>query len=125
LKCGRGFAARNIGNRFFRRAIMERVKFGFTSGVATFYGVFFAAVMPLVFAATAPAQPTNLAVTVRHAPSLNGGTIQGSLQQLNGESVTANGGFTMNGDLNFRTAGQTFSPPLTRPALEFSHRLAT
>jgi hypothetical protein len=80
--------------------------------------------MPLVFAATAPAQPANLAVTVRHAPSLNGGTIQGSLQQLNGESVTANGGFTMNGDLNFRAAGQTFSPPITRPALEFSHSLA-
>jgi hypothetical protein len=51
---------------------MERVKFGFTSGVATFYGVIFGAVMPLVFVATAPGQPTNLAVTVRHAPSLNG-----------------------------------------------------
>jgi len=42
---------------------------------------------------------TNLAVIVRHAPNLNGGTIQGSLQQLNGESVTANGGFIMTGDL--------------------------
>ena len=28
------------------------------------------------------------------------------------------------GDLNFRAAGQTFSPPITRPALEFSHSLA-
>jgi hypothetical protein len=32
---------------------------------------------------------------------------------------------TKTGDLNFRTAGQTFSPPTTRAALEFSHRLAT
>jgi hypothetical protein len=38
-------------------------------------------------------------VVVRHAPSLNGGTIQGSLQQLNGENVTINSGFTMTGDL--------------------------
>ncbi|MEJ0089785.1 MAG: M36 family metallopeptidase [Limisphaerales bacterium] len=42
---------------------------------------------------------TNLAVIVRHAPSLNGGTIQGSLQQLNGENMTINSGFTMTGDL--------------------------
>jgi Fungalysin metallopeptidase (M36)/IgGFc binding protein/Bacterial Ig domain/K319L-like, PKD domain/Fungalysin/Thermolysin Propeptide Motif/Fibronectin type III domain len=42
---------------------------------------------------------TNLAVVVRHAPRLNGGTIQGSLQQLSGESVTINGGFVMTGDL--------------------------
>ncbi|HEY9508971.1 MAG TPA: hypothetical protein VIV82_03835, partial [Verrucomicrobiae bacterium] len=42
---------------------------------------------------------TNLAVTVRHAPNLNGsGVIEGSLQQLLGESVTLNGGFTMTGD---------------------------
>ena len=66
-----------------------------------------------------------LAVTVRHAPSLNGdGLIQGTLQQLLGENATLNGGFTMTGDLNFRAAGQTFSPPITRPALEFSHSLA-
>ena len=46
------------------------------------------------------AQQTNLAVTVRHAPNLNGsGLIEGSLQQLLGESVTMNGGFTMTGDL--------------------------
>ena len=50
-------------------------------------------------AATAQTVQTNLAVTVRHAPNLNGGTIQGSLRQLNGESVTANGGFAMTGDL--------------------------
>ncbi len=50
-------------------------------------------------AATAQTVQTNLAVTVRHAPSLNGGTIQGSLQQLNGESATVNGGFAMTGDL--------------------------
>jgi hypothetical protein len=75
---------------------MERVKFGLTSGAAKLFGAIFGAVMPLVFAATAPAQPTNLAVTVRHAPSLNGnGLIQGSLQQLLGESATLNGGFNM------------------------------
>jgi hypothetical protein len=28
------------------------------------------------------------------------------------------------GDPNFRTAGQTFSPPITRTAPEFSHSLA-
>ncbi|HTY87092.1 MAG TPA: M36 family metallopeptidase [Candidatus Acidoferrum sp.] len=45
------------------------------------------------------AQPTNLAVTVRHAPSLNGsGRIEGSLQQMLGENVTLNGGFTLTGD---------------------------
>ncbi len=42
---------------------------------------------------------TNLAVIVRHAPNLNGGTIQGSLQQLNGENLTINSGFAMTGDL--------------------------
>ena len=31
---------------------------------------------------------------------------------------------TKTGDLNFRTAGQTFSPPTTRTAPEFSHSLA-
>jgi len=79
---------------------MERVKFGLTSRVAKYFGAIFGAVIPLVFAATAPAQPTNLAVTVRHAPSLNGnGRIEGSLQQLLGENATLNGGFTMTGDL--------------------------
>ncbi|HEY1789345.1 MAG TPA: Ig-like domain-containing protein, partial [Verrucomicrobiae bacterium] len=37
---------------------------------------------------------------VQHAPSLNcGGVIHGSLQQLDGENVTLNGGFEMSGDL--------------------------
>jgi hypothetical protein len=31
---------------------------------------------------------------------------------------------TKTGDLNFRTTGQTFSPPITRTAPEFSHSLA-
>ena len=79
---------------------MERVKFGLTSGGAKSFGAIFGVVMPLVFVATAPAQPTNFAVTVRHAPSLNGnGRIEGSLQQLLGENVTLNGGFTLTGDL--------------------------
>jgi len=54
----------------------------------------------LVPAVTAQTVRTNLAVTVRHAPNLNGnGRIEGSLQQLLGENVTFNGGFTMTGDL--------------------------
>jgi hypothetical protein len=62
---------------------MERVKFGLTSGASKLFGAIFGVVMPLVFVATAPAQTTNFAVTVRHAPSLNGnGRIEGSLQQL-------------------------------------------
>jgi hypothetical protein len=52
-----------------------------------------------VFLASAQTVQTNLAATVRHAPCLNGGTIQGSLQQLNGESVAINNGFAMTGDL--------------------------
>jgi hypothetical protein len=58
---------------------MERVKFGLTSGVAKLLGAIFGAVIPLVFVAIAPAQPTNLAVTVRHAPSLNGNARLASL----------------------------------------------
>ena len=78
---------------------MERVKFGLTSGVSKSFGAIFVAVIPLLFVVTAPAQPTNLAVTVRHAPNLNGGTILGSLQQLLGENVTLNSGFTLTGDM--------------------------
>src|SRR5262245_11171905 len=53
-----------------------------------------------VNAFTAFAQQTNLAVIVRHAPNLNGsGLIEGSVQQLLGENVTLNGGFTLTGDL--------------------------
>ena len=37
-----------------------------------------------IITAQAQTAQTNLAVTVRHAPNLNGGTLQGSLQQLNG-----------------------------------------
>ena len=95
---------------------MERVKFGLTSGVAKLFGAIFGVVMPLVFVATAPAQPTNLAVTVRHAPSLNGnGLIQGSLQQLLGENATLNGGFTMTGDL--LVPGTRRSPVMVNPPL--------
>ena len=62
--------------------------------------LFHCIVLPLMFAAGAPAQSTNLAVTVRHAPVLNGnGRIEGSLQQLLGEGTTLNGGFTLTGDL--------------------------
>ncbi len=50
--------------------------------------------------ALAQSSQTNLAVTVRHAPSLNGGgLIEGSIQQLLGESVTLNGRFALTGDL--------------------------
>jgi hypothetical protein len=42
---------------------------------------------------------TNLAVTARHASRLNGGTVQGSLQQLTGESVIVHSSFAMTGDL--------------------------
>src|SRR5262245_55599933 len=43
---------------------------------------------------------SNLIVTVRHAPLLNGpGRIEGSVQQLLGENVTLNGGFAITGDL--------------------------
>jgi len=57
-------------------------------------------ILSLALAATAQTAQTNLAVTVRHAPNLNGnGRIERSLQQLLGESVTLNGGFTMTGDL--------------------------
>jgi hypothetical protein len=82
------------------REIMERVKFGLTSRISKHFGAIFSIVITLGWVAAAPAQPTNLAVTVRHAPSLNGnGRIEGSLQQLLGENVTLNGGFTMTGDL--------------------------
>jgi hypothetical protein len=57
-------------------------------------------ILCLASVAPAPAAQTNLAVIVRHAPNLNGnGLIEGSLQQLLGENVTLNGGFTMTGDL--------------------------
>jgi RHS repeat-associated protein len=55
--------------------------------------------MLLLAVTAACAQETNLAVIVRHAPTLNNGRLQGSLQELKGENVTLNGGFTMTGDL--------------------------
>ncbi len=79
---------------------MKRTRPGFVLRVARFIGVGLGAVIMLAGAITTPAQSTNLAVTARHAPSLNGsGRIEGSLQQLLGENVTLNGGFTMTGDL--------------------------
>ncbi len=79
---------------------MQRVKLGSLAGTSKLIGATFGITAMLVFVATAPAQSTNLAVTVRHAPSLNGsGLIEGSLEQLLGENVTLNGGFTMTGDL--------------------------
>jgi len=79
---------------------MRRIKLGFTAHVSNFISAALGTVIMPVFLACAQAQPTNLAVTVRHAPSLNGnGLIEGSLQQLLGENATLNGGFTMTGDL--------------------------
>jgi hypothetical protein len=54
-----------------------------------------------IISCPAPAQTvqTNLAVIVRHAPVLNGGTVQGSLQQIDGRNVTVGNGFVMTGDL--------------------------
>src|SRR5688572_2456242 len=42
---------------------------------------------------------TDLAVVVRHAPSINSGRIEGSLWQLTGEDVTLNGGAQVTGDM--------------------------
>jgi RHS repeat-associated protein len=55
-------------------------------------------ILSLGSAATAQTVQTNLAVTVRHAPNLNG-RVEGSLQQLLGEDVLLNSGFVMTGDL--------------------------
>jgi len=52
----------------------------------------------LLPAAQAPAQTAGVAV-VRHAPALNNGTVEGSVQQLLPESVTLNGGMVLTGDL--------------------------
>src|SRR5690242_4017499 len=48
---------------------------------------------------TVRAAETNRVVTVRHAPSINSGLIEGSLQQLTGESVSLNGGLKITGNL--------------------------
>ncbi len=77
---------------------MERTRPGFVLRVTKLLSL--GTALTLSWAITAPAQPTNLAVTVRHAPNLNGnGRIEGSLQQLLGENVTLNGGFTLTGEL--------------------------
>ena len=54
--------------------------------VTPWNGLLFADASPLV------------AAVVRHAPNINGGTIEGSLQQLTGESATLNGGVLITGD---------------------------
>jgi VCBS repeat-containing protein len=60
----------------------------------------FAGLCAIVFWAAAAGAQSNLIVTVRHAPALIGsGRVEGSVQQLLGESVTLNGGFTLTGDL--------------------------
>ncbi len=47
-----------------------------------------------------PVIAQNVAVTTRHAPSINGNSrVEGSVQQLLGESVTLNGGATLTQDL--------------------------
>jgi RHS repeat-associated protein len=61
---------------------------------------FNAVILSSALTATMHAAQTNLAVTVRHAPSINGnGLIEGSLQQLLGENITLSGDFTLSGDL--------------------------
>ena len=58
-----------------------------------------AASAPLVAYSITPSSPsTNQAVWVRHAASING-RIEGSLQQLTGESSILNGGAVITGDL--------------------------
>jgi hypothetical protein len=79
---------------------MQRVKSGFTADVSKLISITLGAVMTSGILMGARAQQTNLAVTVRHAPNLNGnGRIEGSVRQLLGENVTLNGGFTLTGDL--------------------------
>ena len=102
---------------------MKSIRAGFL------HGCFFWLAITTAQAQTAQ---TNLAVTVRHAPSLNGnGLIQGSLQQLLGESATLNGGFTMTGDLlvpgtpTLRVNGNpTFAGTIAGHGQYFTHRLS-
>jgi hypothetical protein len=66
----------------------------------TFSTVTRTVILSFALVATAHAAQTNLAVTVRHAPNLNGSTlIDGSLQQLLGENVTLSGEVNLTGDL--------------------------
>lgn len=63
-------------------------------------GLFSSGLLLAISACPAAASETNIAVRVRHAPSLNGhGAIHGSVHQLLGENVTLNGGFLIDGDL--------------------------
>ena len=74
---------------------------GYT-GIRSTFNFFGAAgaILFLPMSMTAQTPQTNLPVTVRHAPGLNGnGQIEGSLQQLLGEDMTLNGGFVITGDL--------------------------
>jgi hypothetical protein len=67
---------------------MQRIKLGFTAHVSNFISAALGTAARLAFLACVQAQSTNLAVTVRHAPSLNGnGRIEGSLPQLNGDKL--------------------------------------
>jgi len=61
--------------------------------------VFWFGMATAVLSSRAQTVQTNLAVTTLQAPSLNGGTIQGSLQELTGASFNVNSGFVMTGDL--------------------------
>ena len=61
--------------------------------------VFWFGVVTAVFSAHAQTVQTNLTVTTLQSPSLNGGTIQGSLQELTGASFNVNSGFVLTGDL--------------------------
>jgi VCBS repeat-containing protein len=80
--------------------IMKSFKAGFVLSRERTASLLIGIILCLASAATAQTVQTNLAVTVRHAPSLNGnGLIEGSVQQLLGENVTLNGGFTLTGDL--------------------------
>jgi hypothetical protein len=74
---------------------MEIYKLGYPWKLL-FLGIFMAV---SIVSACAQTVQTNVAVIVGQAPSLNGGTIQGSLQQLNGASMSINSGFDMIGDL--------------------------
>jgi len=61
--------------------------------------VFWFGVAIALLSAQAETVQTNLAVTTQQSPSLNGGTIQGSLQELTGASFNVNSGFSLTGDL--------------------------
>ena len=99
---GLGLLTKGKVRMAFMGIIMARsFKSSFTGVRSTFNFLCAAgAVLFLPVSVSAQAPQTALAVTVRHAPGLNGnGLIEGSLQQLLGEDVTLNGGFVITGDL--------------------------